>query len=205
MTSTGIALAMQTASRAPRHASDIPLPSTGRGPLAAPVAGRGTAENMVSTVPRSKPAPSPLQAHPRPAARPGSGERRHRAVVVAVGAVGVVEVPVHEVVDVIAVRHGDVAAPLAVPVSGLVAAAAVVRGALRRVPRRDGERVLLDRAGAVLMVQVAVVEVVDVAVVLERGVAAAAAVRVGMSAVGVHGAWSSTLRMSVVTWTSVRA
>jgi len=121
------------------------------------------------------------------AARAGagrSGDRGHRAVEVAVRTVRVVQVPVDEVVDVIAVRHGGVATACAVHVAGLVPAAAVVRGALGRVLGAHGERVLLDGL-AVLVVQMAVVQIVDVAVVSDAGVAAAAAVRVRV--MGVRG------------------
>jgi hypothetical protein len=98
-----------------------------------------------------------------------------RAVVVAVAVVRVVEVALDQVVDVIAVRHAGMSAGGAVNVVGGVAGAAVVRRALRRVGRVDGDRVLVDMI-AVDVVQVPVVEIVDVAGVLDREVAAVGAV-----------------------------
>jgi hypothetical protein len=88
-------------------------------------------------------------------------------VVVAVAVVRVVEVALDQVVDVIAVRHAGVSAAGAVNVVGGVAGAAVVRRALRRVGRVDGDRVLVDVI-AVDVVQVSIVEIVDVAGVLDR-------------------------------------
>ena len=67
--------------------------------------------------------------------------------------------------------------PFGVLVLGVVAAAGVLRRARRRVGAADRQRVFLDAAGAVMM-QVAVVQVIDVAVVLEARVAATGAVLV---------------------------
>ena len=60
------------------------------------------------------------------------------AVVVAVAAVGVVQVAIDEVIDVVAVRHRFMAATRAVNVAGRVATTRVFRGAIRRVDRGDG-------------------------------------------------------------------
>jgi hypothetical protein len=96
-------------------------------------------------------------------------------MVVAVAVVRVVEVTLDQIIGVIAVRHAGMSARGAVDVVGRVAGAAVVRRALRRVGRVDGDRVLIDVI-AVDVMQVPIVEVVDVAGVLDREMAAAGAV-----------------------------
>jgi hypothetical protein len=96
------------------------------------------------------------------------------------------EMPVDQVVDVVAVGHGLVSAVGSVSVAGVVAGALVVGGALFGVLVADAHGVLLDRAVGSDVVQMAIVDVVDVALVGQRGVAAVAAVDV--SVVGVaHG------------------
>ena len=97
----------------------------------------------------------------------------HRAVVVAVVAVLVVQTAVYDVVDVIAVRYGFVAAAFAVNMTGtsLHGVAAVGVGGVYI------EAVLVVVA-VVLVVQVAVMDVVDVVAVFDRGMAAAFAVNV---------------------------
>ena len=78
------------------------------------------------------------------------------------------QVAVHQVVGVVAMRHRFVAAAGAVPVSLLVSAAAVARGAGGRVLLRDRQLVLLDDLAS-YVVQVAVVQVIDVPLVLRPG------------------------------------
>ena len=97
----------------------------------------------------------------------------HRAVVVAVVAVLVVQTAVYDVVDVIAVRYGFVAAAFAVNMTGtsLHGVAAVGVGGVYI------EAVLVVVA-VVLVVQVAVMDVVDVVAVFDRGMAAAFTVNV---------------------------
>jgi hypothetical protein len=107
----------------------------------------------------------------------GAGER---AVVVAVVAVRVVQVAVDEVVDVVAVGDRFVAAAGAVHVAGLVAAAA--RGAgVQPSGFLVGvtSRLVLVDVVTVRVMQVAVVQVVDVVAVPDRGVAAVGAVLCG--------------------------
>lgn len=105
---------------------------------------------------------------------------------VAMIAVRMMKVPVDEVVHVVAVRDGGVAAAGGVDMRGIVAAAPVVGGALGRMAGRDGEDMLDDRAVG-LMMEVPVVEVVEMAVMLDGGVAAAGAVRVVVMRVGDRG------------------
>ncbi len=103
-------------------------------------------------------------------------------VVVAVLAVRVMEMPVHQIVDVIPVRHGLVTAIRAVDVRGVMPLARVIRGAFRGVRPADLEPVLIHVI-PVGMVQVAVVQVVHVVVVLDGHVAAVRAVLVIVVAV----------------------
>jgi hypothetical protein len=103
-------------------------------------------------------------------------------VLVAVPVVGMVQVIPDEVVRVIPVRHGFVAAPGAVPVPGVVPVAPVIGRAALRVAVVHAERMLRDRPVR-LVVQVAVVEVVHVAVVADGNMAAAVLVFVAVSGV----------------------
>jgi hypothetical protein len=98
-------------------------------------------------------------------------------VIVAVSIVWVVQVAVHQVIGVVAVRHSFVAAARAVLVRLGVSAAVVAGSAIRRVSCVDRQSVLLHPAAGVV-VQVAVVEVIDVPFVLDAGVPAAGAVLV---------------------------
>jgi hypothetical protein len=95
----------------------------------------------------------------------------HRTVVVAVITVRMVQVPVHQVIGVIAVRDGFVAAPRSVLVLLVVGPARVLRRAIRRVPVVHLEAVLIH-VPLMHVVQVAVVEVVRMPVVHHRGMAA---------------------------------
>jgi hypothetical protein len=109
-------------------------------------------------------------------------------VVIAVAAVGVVEMAVDEVVDVIAVGDGFVTAVGAVNVVSGVAGAGMAGGAVVGIFAGDGEGVFVVVV-AVVVVEMAVVKEVDVAVVEDGGMAAAGAVDVdvigfGMNAVG---------------------
>ena len=103
----------------------------------------------------------------------GSAYGFHRAVVVAVAVVDVVQAAVDQVVHVVAVRHGFVAAAFAVNMAGtgLHGVAAVGVGGVYI------EAVFVVVA-VVFVVQVAVVDVVDVVAVFDGGVAAAFAVDV---------------------------
>lgn len=98
---------------------------------------------------------------------------------VAVPVVRVVQMAVHEVVHVVAVRYGRVPAPFSVNVRGVVATTAVRGGTAGRILVTHVDLMLFD-TGATLVVQMAVVEIVDMAVVEYGCVSAAGAVRVGM-------------------------
>ena len=101
----------------------------------------------------------------------------YRSVVVAVVAVGVVQVAVDQVVDMVAMGDGWMTAVGAVLVAFFVAAAGVLGSAVGGVGFVDGEGVFLDFV-CFDVVQVAVVQVVDVAVVDDAGVATSRAVLV---------------------------
>ena len=96
-------------------------------------------------------------------------------MVVAVVAVRMVQVPIHEVVGVVAVGNSGVAAVWAVLVARLVAATIVAWRASGRVRRVDGQGMLLDCA-TVLVVQVAVVQVINVPLMQNAGMPAVGAV-----------------------------
>lgn len=98
-----------------------------------------------------------------------------RAVVVAVPVVLVVEVSVHQVVDVVAVGNGRVSAVGTVHVIGVVTAAAMTVGAGFWVGATDLDAMFVYMI-AVGMMQMSVVEVVDMSVVLDGDVAAVGAV-----------------------------
>jgi len=111
----------------------------------------------------------------------------HWTVVVAVVAVGVVQVSVDEVVDVIAVGHRLVAAAVLVDVRGIVSTAGVIRRAQFRIGSRDFQAVFENCAIGGLMVQVPVVEVVGVPIVSDGRVAAVGAMLVIVIVVRVRG------------------
>jgi hypothetical protein len=98
-------------------------------------------------------------------------------MIVAMAAMRVMQMAIDEIIDVIAVRDRLVAAAGAVFVVLGVAAAVVSRRAGGRVLAADAQAVFLDPFGA-HVVQVAVVQVVDVALMLDGGVATRRAVLV---------------------------
>ncbi|MBN3724170.1 hypothetical protein [Burkholderia sp. Ac-20379] len=88
---------------------------------------------------------------------------------------------IDQIIDVIAVRYRFMAAAGAVDMPRFMTRALVVRRALIGVAAAHLDDVLVDMI-AVRMMQVAVVEVIHVVAVLDRGVAAIRAVRVRMGA-----------------------
>jgi hypothetical protein len=89
-------------------------------------------------------------------------------VIVAVVAMRVMQAPIDQVVDVIAVRDGEVSAIVAMNVTGVLDR----RRMAIRVHIAHVDPVLRDRAILALMVEMPIVEVVDMAVVLHRNVTA---------------------------------
>jgi hypothetical protein len=98
-------------------------------------------------------------------------------VVIAVVSVRVVEVAVDQVVDVVAVRNGRMAAVGPMHMAFLVPAAVMGGSAAIGVGGIDLENVLIDVTG-VRMVQVAIVQIIHMSVMLDSHVAAARAVLV---------------------------
>ncbi len=102
-----------------------------------------------------------------------------RAVIIAMVAVRMVEAAVDEVIDMVAVRNRLMPAAGPMDVPRLMTLVAIIRRALVRVSRAHFDDVLIDLV-SVLMVEVAIVQVVDVITVLDREVTAVGAVMVGM-------------------------
>lgn len=98
-------------------------------------------------------------------------------VVVAVAVVHVVEMAVDEIIDVVAVGDGLMAAAFAMDMAGFVTGARVAAGAVGGVGGGNFECVFVEVA-FVRMVQVTVVKVIDVAFMGDRRVAATRAVDV---------------------------
>jgi hypothetical protein len=95
--------------------------------------------------------------------------------------VRMVQTTVDDVAGMVAVRNGLVAAVRPVDVAGLVAELrAVDRVVLGRVAIVHGEAMLLDGAVLLLVMEVSVVHVVDVALMADAHVAAAGSVLVGV-------------------------
>jgi len=103
-----------------------------------------------------------------------------RTVVVAMSVVGVMEVAVDQVIDMVAMRNRLVAAAGPVHVRRIVRGARVSARALAGVGRGDSDAVLFDHPGRVLVVQVAVMQVIDMPLVVHRGMAAARFVAMGV-------------------------
>lgn len=96
-------------------------------------------------------------------------------MVIAVTIVGMMQMTGDDVVDVIAMRHGFMAAVLAVHVARFVSSAAVIRRTVCGVIAVDVEAMLVV-VTIVGVMQVTVVQIIDVVVVLDSRVAAVAAV-----------------------------
>jgi hypothetical protein len=103
-------------------------------------------------------------------------------MILTVAAFGVMQVPVDQVIDMIAVRHGLVAATCSMRMTLFMAATIVVRSCGCRISRVDGNHVLVHMP-FVQMVQVSVVEIVRVPLVLDAGMPAAGAVLMGVRVV----------------------
>ena len=100
-------------------------------------------------------------------------------MIVAMAVVGVMQVATDEVIGMITVGHGLMAAAGTVDVAGIMRATLMRRRTGVGVPGRDLDAALVDVV-AVHGVEAAVVEVVDVIAVADGRVAAALAVDVGM-------------------------
>jgi pseudouridine-5'-phosphate glycosidase len=93
-------------------------------------------------------------------------------MIVAVTAVRVVQMAIHQIIDVIAMRHGFVATTRAMNVAKVMGSAIVLRGAVGGVDRGQAYGVFID-VSLMQVVQMTVVKIVDVIVVLDGGMTAA--------------------------------
>ena len=93
-------------------------------------------------------------------------------------AVGMMEAAIDEIIDVVTVRNRFVSASGTVVVSVLVGADLVRSGAAAGIRGGHLESVFLDRAIRILVMKMAVVQVIEMVAVADRGVAASAAVLV---------------------------
>lgn len=100
----------------------------------------------------------------------------HRSVIVAVIAVWMVQVPIDEIVDVVAVGHRFVSAARAMYMAGIMSRATVVGRAAGRIRVADFQSVLFDLAVGADVMQVTVVQIVDMVAVLNARVFAVRAV-----------------------------
>jgi len=105
----------------------------------------------------------------------------HLAVVVAMVAVSVVQVVAHQVIDMVSVRYRWVAAVGAVNMAVAMSRALVGRGAFFGIIRTHLNVMFFDMV-AVLVMQVAIVEIIGVTVMHHRRVAAIRAVLMGVGA-----------------------
>lgn len=120
---------------------------------------------------------APRRANRRRSAAATRSPRRDDPVAVAVATVRMVEMPLHQVVDMVAVRDGFVTAAGTMQVPCVVTTARVRGRTVRGIRTTHRERVLVH-VPVVRVVEMTVVEVVDVAVVLDGGVSARRAVDV---------------------------
>jgi len=100
-------------------------------------------------------------------------------VVVAVAAMRVMEMSVDEIVDVVAMRDGLVAATSSMPVSGIVTGADVAGCTSRRIGAAHFDHMLIEMI-VVRLMEVAVVKIVHVIAVLDGDMAATGSVNMVM-------------------------
>lgn len=122
----------------------------------------------------------------------------HRTVMVTVVPVGMMQMTVHEVVDVVPVRHRFMTTPWAVHMIPIVTTAAMVGRAVGRIDRVDVDAMLIEVV-PVRVVQVTLLEKVDVVPVLDPLVPTAGPVMVFVLPVRIvgHGLESSPPKGSV--------
>lgn len=94
-------------------------------------------------------------------------------MVIAVAVVRMMQVTVHQIADMVAMRHRLVTAAGAMDVIGRVAAANVARSTTVGVFGGNFDGVMFHGAAVLLVVEVTVVQIVDVVAVFDGGVAAA--------------------------------
>lgn len=105
-------------------------------------------------------------------------------MIIAMVAMRMMQMPVHQIVDMVAVRYGLMPTPRSMHMPGLVSGAAMIRRAAIGILRRHFDRVLVDMV-AVRMVQVPVVQKVHVVAMADGRMPTAGPVLVRM--IGVMG------------------
>lgn len=105
------------------------------------------------------------------------------AVIVAVIAVRMMQVAVDQVVGMVAVGNGFMAAIRAVDVPLRMGTTIMAGRAGGRIGATDSHGVLFDRAIRVYMMKMAIMKIIDMIAMLERGVPAAGTVLVGVMGV----------------------
>lgn len=100
-------------------------------------------------------------------------------MVIAVTVVRMVQVALHQVVDMVTMRDRFMPTAFSMNVAGIMSRAGVIRCALVRVGFTDLKHVLVNVA-LVQRMQVAIVEIVDVTIVQDCGVTTAGAMRMIM-------------------------
>jgi len=83
-----------------------------------------------------------------------------------------VQMSVDEIIDVVAMRNGRMPAVRTMDMIGRMAATRMARCAARRIDRGHADAMLLDRPVGILMMEMAIVQVVDMAFVFDRGMTA---------------------------------
>jgi len=114
-----------------------------------------------------------------------SGGQRQWAVVIAVVAMREMQMAIDQIIHMVAVRHHFMPASGAVDVAGLVTCAAMLRGAGGGIGGAYGNHMLID-VPLVREVQVAIVQIIDMAIMANGGMAAVGTMLVGV--IGVLGA-----------------
>jgi hypothetical protein len=103
-------------------------------------------------------------------------------MILTIAAMGMMQVPVDQVIDVIAVRHCLVPATGSMSMALFMATAVVVRSCGRGISRVDGYHVLVY-VSLMQIVHVSVVKIIRVPLVLNRGMSASRAMLMGVGVV----------------------
>lgn len=100
-------------------------------------------------------------------------------MVITMTAMGMMQMPIDQVIGVIAMGDGGVTATGTMDMAGGMAPAGMVLGAAIRIGRAYGDGMLLDHF-PFLVVEVAIVDIVDMPIMFDRGVATAGTMNVVM-------------------------
>lgn len=109
----------------------------------------------------------------------GDSRLLHSAVTIAVVAVRMMQMPVHKIIDMVAMRNRGMSAIGAVPMALVVSAAGMRRRALCGIRRTDCQSVFFDNR-SIHMMEVAIVQIIDVPFVNDSRVSTAGTMLMGM-------------------------